>query len=222
MELTLPEEVLLIALDDEKGHSSNSALDLGLAGGTLLELARAEAVAVDADEKVVPTGAAAPQDPLLRDALTVITDDGKARKPKHWVEKLPGKLRPLKDAVASGLVDKGVLSEERSKVLGVFPRTRWPEADPAPERHLRERLHAVLVQGAEPTEQEALLVGLLEPMDLVKHVVGKGDRKQARQRAKAIKETGIAGDAVRKSVQAMQTAVMVAVIVPATVTAGGN
>lgn len=221
MDVTLPEAVLLVALDDEKGNTGNQSLDIGLAAAVLLELARADGVTV-ADEKVVTAGGAPPTDPLLGDALALIADDGKPRKPKHWVDRFPGKLKPFKERVAGGLVERGVLTEERSKVLGLFPTTRWPEADAAPERHLRERLQAVLVQGAEPAEPEALLIGLLEPMDLVKAVVDKDDRKAAKQRAKEIKETGIAGEAVRESVQAMEAAIMMSVVIPVVVATGSS
>ena len=127
---------------------------------------------------------------------------------KGWVERLPKKLKPLKERVAESLVERGVLEEEKGKTLGLFSRTRWPEIDPEPERALRERLRDVLVGGAEPQPREALLIALLEPFDLAGGLVAKSDRKEARRRAKELAE----GNAVSGGLSAgVDEATMVAV-----------
>jgi hypothetical protein len=216
--MILPEQLLLLALDDDKGTDQSSyGSDPGLAAGLLLELAREDLVRVDGKHLHAEPGS--PSHPLVREALEAIRTDDKPRKAEDWVGRLPKELKPLRDRVAGGLVEQGVLDERRSKVLGIFDRTRWPEADPAPERELRARLREVLVTGREPTEQEALLVGLLEPLRLVDRVVEKDERKAAGRRAKEVAEQGIAGDAVRDAVSAVQAAVMTAAIVPATTAA---
>src|SRR4051794_22606008 len=222
MDLILAEQVLLIALDDERGKDKTDwGSDPGLAAALLLDLAARELVRVR-DDRVIALDGPEPGHELLRDAHAAIDAEDKPRKARHWVDKLPRALKPLKARVAGGLVERGVLGEERSKVLGLFSTTRYPKADPAVERELRARLGAVLVTGRSPTEQEALLIGLLHPLGLVDAVVAKEDRKAAKARAKEIGETGIAGTAVRDSVRAMQAAVITAAIVPATVAAGGS
>ena len=79
-----------------------------------------------------------------------------------------------------------------------------------PERELRERLRAVLLGERLPAPQEAMLVALLEPYDLVKTLVPKERRKEAAQRAKAVAEGGAAGKAVADTIRGIQVAVMVA------------
>ena len=81
--------------------------------------------------------------------------------------------------MAARLVERGVLSEDRHKVLGLFGVDRWPEADPEPERALRERLRAELTGAAEVSERTALLAPLLRASDLVGKVVAKDERKAA-------------------------------------------
>ncbi|HEX2416239.1 MAG TPA: GPP34 family phosphoprotein [Thermoleophilaceae bacterium] len=68
-------------------------------------------------------------------------------------------LDSLRVKVAEGLVARGVLAEERGRMLGLISRTRWPAADPEPERALRERLADGLGGRAEPQAREALLMG---------------------------------------------------------------
>jgi hypothetical protein len=147
-----------------------------------------------------------------------IRSSAKRRNAKGWVDRLPRELKPLRQRLARGLVQMGILSEEHSKRLGVLPTTRFPTIDATPERELRERLQGVLVTGREPTEEEALLIGLLEPLGLIDSVVTKDQRRAARKRAKAVAEHGLAGSAVRDSVRAVQAAVIAAAIVPTVTT----
>ena len=97
---------------------------------------------------------------------------------------------------------------------------RFRERDPMPEQQLRSRLRAVLVEGAEPTEWDALLLSLLVPLDLVKRVVDRSERKAAEARAKAIADRGPVGESVRKEVQDEVTAMIVtSVLITTTTTA---
>ena len=205
VDLILAEQTLLIALDDEKGRDRTQwGSDPGLAGALLLDLARLELVTVDAAGKIVAVDGALPGHELLRDAYTTIRGSSRPRKAKRWVGRLPRELKPLRRRLSRGLVQRGILSEQRSKWFGVLPRTRFPTVDPAPERELRERLRGVLLAGRDPSEEEALLLGLLEPLGLIDSLVAKGQRRAARKRAKTVAEQGVAGNAVRDAIHAVQ------------------
>ena len=70
----------------------------------------------------------------------------------------------------------------------------------------------MLVDGVEPDARTTALLGLLVPLDLVKRVVERDERKAAVARAKALAERGPVGDAVHAAVQAeIMTAVMAGV-----------
>lgn len=212
--MLLAEELLLLLLDDEKGTVSATAANAGLAGALLLDLVAAGKV----DDRIARTGTE-PSEPALAAAWRAIDEPKPA---KHWVNKLPGRLKPIKGTIAGGLVARGVLDERRHKTLGLFSSTRYPELDPGPETELRARLRRVLVDGEEPDERTAALLGLLVPLDLVKRLVERDERKAAVARAKAIAERGPVGDAVRAAVQAeIMTAVM-AGVTAATVAASGS
>jgi len=129
--MILAEQLLLLFLDDEKGHERASwGGDPGLAGALLLDLTRLEAIA-DQDGKLVAADAQVDH-PVLAAAHAAIGADEKRRDAKGWVDRLPSELKPLKERIAGGLVERGVLSEQRRKVLGLFKTTRFPEADPGP------------------------------------------------------------------------------------------
>lgn len=220
--LLLAEELFLLTHDDVSGKADSTlALDNGLAGAMLLDLAAADLIHVD--DEAIRTSPIGTQTlhPLLAAAHEAIRTDDKPRKAKHWVNKLPSAMKPLRTQVGQSLAERGVLTEERRKVLGLFPTTKWPEADPAPERELRDRLGSVLVKGASPDLHTASLIALLSPLDLVPKVVDKPDRKDAGKRAKAIADQDL-GDAatskaVKDAVQAVQVAIMMGALIPATV-----
>jgi hypothetical protein len=215
--LLLAEQVLLLALDDEKGtDTSRWAGEAGLAGALLLDLGERDLLRVDADTTLAAADGPPPDHELLRRVYDVVRGSSERRDANGWVDHVQKELKPLRERLAQGLVDRGILSEDRSKVLGIFPRTRYPEADPHPEFELRHTLAEVLVTGREPTEEEALLVGLLEPLGLVDQVVPNDHRKAAKRRAREIGEPGIADNAVRNAVREVQAAVVTAAFVATT------
>jgi golgi phosphoprotein 3 len=213
-DLSLAEQLPLVALDDEKGADTanwGGGVEAGLAGALLLELAAAGCL-IDEGGKLVVAGCDPPTNPLAVAALEVIRHDEKRRNAKAWVGRLPRALKPLRGKVADELVRRGVLEQERHRRLGLFESTRYPERDPEPERRLRVRLADVLVTGREPTGDEAMLVSLLHAYDLVKRVVPKGDRRAARKRAKELSKGDAIGVAVGSAVSDVQAATMTAVI----------
>jgi hypothetical protein len=213
MELTLAEGVLLLALDDVKGSTGCTQVDPGLAGALLVDLGRLGALWQEA-KKLHPVPAVTITNPALAQAYATILASSRPRSAKEWVGRLPSDLKPISGVVASNLVERGILTEQRSKVLALFPRTRFPEANREPERSLRARLGDVLLGTQAPQEYDALLLGLLDPLGLLEQLVDRPHRRDARQRAKQIAETGIAGNAVSDTVREIHAAVMIAAVVP--------
>lgn len=212
--MLLAEDLLLLSYDDDTGRKSGVGnLDYALAGAVLIELAERGRLAVAENGKLAiiddaPTGQA-----LLDDWLGKIAKyDGK--KPKDAV---PSLSSGLADRLLTSLAERGILREEKGKVLGIFPTTRWPAQDSSHELALRERLRAVLVDGAEPDERTAPLIALLSAVDAVGQVVAKHERKDAKQRAEQIAEGNWASAATKKAVEELTAAIVVAVTIPAVV-----
>jgi hypothetical protein len=126
--LGLAHELLLLSLDERGIERANwgSGVEAGLAGAVLLELLERGDLVDDGGCLVAaPDRAdAAPAGGLLGDALAVVRESPKRRRPKGWVQQLPKALKPLNHRVAHDLVDAGVVDEQRTKVLGLVPRTR--------------------------------------------------------------------------------------------------
>jgi golgi phosphoprotein 3 len=208
--LTLAEELVLLGTN-ERGSTESAAwasLDNGIAGARLLELSLAGRLAlgkkgaiVVADER--PTG-----DELTDEALARIAASERQRDAKHWVSKLAG--GKVRKQVLARLDDRGVLAAERSRFLGLVPRTRHVEVDPGPEGEVRERLRGAVLgdQAADP--RTVALAGLVKACGLTKAVFGREDRKAAERRIKELAEPDNVSAAVKSVTDATTAAVIAA------------
>jgi len=214
--MRLADELLLLAYS-EKGTSqlSQHSLDLGLAGAVLLELGLAERFDVR-DGKIVVVDAGPVGDPVLDDALIRVASDKKARSPRDWVRKRGDHLR---ERLLDNLVGIGVLAREKDRVLGIFPRTRYPAAHgvvaPA-EADARQRLLAAL-DGADPVPvRTAALAALVQAVGLAGKVFPGRSGRDVKRRIAAMTEAALANgrwasDSVRKAIEEVEAGVMVAV-----------
>ena len=207
---TIAEDLVLLLHDSHSGRPLVDATerDRVVGGALLLDLAAAGRVTADgtgARAKLSAVVGKPMPDALLDGALARL---GTAPvRAQRAVERLS---RGAREQVLHRLAERGVLREVSGRTLGIFPRTSWPAADPAPREALRARLSAVLVDGAAPQGNEAALVSLLHAVK-AEHKIVDGSRSALRARAADVAQGDWAGDAVRKAVQAVQASVMVAV-----------
>jgi hypothetical protein len=221
----IAEDVLLLLLDDESGKlTATTSMDNVLGGAILIELALAEQVAVTVPErrwasgKVRVVGAPAPADPVLRHGLTMIAE--KERRAQDLVPRLG---RGRRDELLQRLAERGLVHRQEDRVLGLFPRRRWPAADSAHEELVRRRLHAALVDGAEPDSRTAAIIAILSAVDQAHKVItapGVSGR-EIKRRAGEIADGAWAAEAVRDAIQAA-TAALIAIVVASTVATGAG
>jgi Golgi phosphoprotein 3 (GPP34) len=220
--LTLADELALLAYDDEGAASLGTpALDYGLAGGLLIELALAERVDI-VDDRLVLTDATPLGHPVLDRALAQIGADEKRRKPKDWVGKLN---KDLRGQVLDGLAARGVLERVDDKVMWVFPRTRYPAphgVEPPAETSTRQRLVAAVAADGPVDARTAALCALVRAVKYEKEVFADLPRDRVKDRLKQISEGDWAASAVKKAVEEMEAAIMVAVMIPVMTTATNN
>ncbi len=218
--LYLHEEVLLLALDDEKGSVHFGAMWQQAAGGAMIaELLLAGRIRATDDKKpklevidATPLG-----DPVLDAALEEMAKVAKPKKGAHWVCKLGGRSK-LKERIAEELVRKKVLKVEHGKVLGIFDTTRYPERDGRPEKEVVARLkRAIFTSTNEVAPRTVILVALADAAGLLKTVFDKSRLKDRKERIKKLTEGHAAGQMTREAIAAMQAAVMVCCIIPSVV-----
>ncbi|MFP5023350.1 GOLPH3/VPS74 family protein [Pseudonocardia phyllosphaerae] len=220
--LLVAEDMLLIALDDDTGK-------LGwfdprnLFGALLCDLIDRGAVTVDPKKKLHL--ADAPEHPALLALFDTMAASTKPRTIEHWLGTFPWKHSKPAALTAQQLVADGVLQEQSDRVLGLFRTTRLPEADPGPERALRDRLKLILVDGSDPGAHDALLVTFLHHNQLVKDALDGADGEQSRagrRRAKQIAKDLKTNPVVKAQLDAAVAAAAVSIAGAAVVTASGT
>jgi hypothetical protein len=219
MTLLLAEDLLLLLLDDRTGTTAAIAVDEVLGGALLTELALTGAVVVGERGSwgrsgrvtltaVVADPAGPAAHPVLGAAIARV-----AERPRS-AQDLVGVLgRGLREPLCQALAARGLLRRTEERVLGLFPRTRWPAADVRYEAAMRERLLAVLVHGAPPDPRSVALLALVAAVDRLGDLMdGTGlPRGEAKRRVRALSAGSWAAEAVRQSVDAT-TAAMIAVL----------
>lgn len=214
-QLTLAEEVMLLSLDDDTGAGrQKEGAAWALAGGALVELVLAGRLEVG-DERLEVVDGSPLGVPHLDGALAAVGDEGTSLKTRTGLERV---RKGIADATTHALVERGLLREERKKVLGLFPVTRYPEADGAPEEALRRRLAAVVLEGADPDERTAALVALLHGARLRALAFPGEDGRAVEQRMKHIAEGQWVQPAVRRALDEAQAVIAAVVVTTVTTT----
>jgi golgi phosphoprotein 3 len=205
---TLPEELILVAVDAERRatcRAGSAALSYGLAGAVLTELLLLGAVQVT-ERGLLAVAGASTADELLDDALARIRAS-RARDVKGWVRALAGRSAGLHPRLVRRLVHAEVLREERRRVLGVVPVAHYAVADQVVLAGLRRRLRAGLLGRGTLDSRTASLIGLVGACGLVDGLVARDDRRTARRRAATIGGGDPAGTAVSAAIRDAQAAV---------------
>ena len=215
--MVITDELLLLATDDTTGKNlaSGTNLDAALAAALLVELALSERISIAPAEtgwrergKITVINTAPTDDTDLDMVLAKLAaKDGQKVKnlisPMTWKPISTG----LRDRRLAALVQRGVLTEQRSAVWGI---RQFPTLDPVPRLEIRNRVHAAVVDGLTPTERTVALVALLEATGILTKVFANEDKKALKARAKRLSDGDWAAKAVKDAVAEM-TAVMVAV-----------
>jgi hypothetical protein len=189
--------------------AASMALPYGLSGALVVELMEAGLVRIEGKE-LVPAPRGSARDELLDEILGGIRSSKRTRNLNYWVGKIGRSGGAIKKKLLARLVEKGILRQEEHRLLLVFPTMRYPEIDPGPEYGIRERVRSGIRGMTSPDERTAALISLVHATDLTGAIFEKGERREARRRAKEITKSQPVGSAVAHAVEAVKAAVVAA------------
>jgi hypothetical protein len=163
MPLTMPEEILLLMLDDVSGRLQERAApsgDYALAGAVIAELALAGRIDTDTQRLYVTDGT--PTGDALQDAALakIVAARDEAHDSRYWIEAIAAEAEPMRDALFDRLVARGILNRVEGRFLWVFPERRYPVIDDREEREVKARIMGVLFRDEIPDPRDSLLIGL--------------------------------------------------------------
>ncbi|CAX43459.1 vacuolar protein, putative [Candida dubliniensis CD36] len=164
--LTLMEEVLLMGLKDKEGYLSfwNDNISYALRGCILLELTFRNKITLVNDparrrfelsDRLVEVIDAEPTgEVLLDEALKIMKNDESNLSVTNWIDLLSGEtwnlmkinyqLKQVRERLAKGLVDKGILRTERKNFF-LFDMATHPVADKLSKEYIKNRILSMLV-----------------------------------------------------------------------------
>jgi len=210
----LAEDLLLLALHDEKGKKESSVHSLvyGLSGSLIAELALLKKIKLD-DSMIemidhTPTG-----NELLDTALQIINKKEKEKKLKECLADVRKGIDNLQKLLTARLVEKGILYIREEKFLGIFTRKRYPTRSPGIEMDLRDLIRKVLLHGEEPDERTLLLISISKACKILPVIfINKNDREIAEKRAEELtRREGIA-ISIKKIINEITAAIVMLVI----------
>ncbi|GAA3621552.1 hypothetical protein GCM10022267_04660 [Lentzea roselyniae] len=214
----LPEDLMLLSIDEDDGRvlMDTTSIHNALAGAVLLELVNAGRVAFEPDGKKLAVVDPAPlPNEFLQESLSRLN---KPMKPQRAVERFRTHVR---DNVMAQLEGRGVLSVEKTKMLGIFPTKSYVIQDRRAISDVRDAVGDVAFGHRAPDERTGALISLLYAVKAL-HKVLDGDKREMNARAKESSAANWTGAAVQKAMEAVQVAVMAAVVASTAVAAGGG
>ena len=215
------EELLLLALRDEKGTIAASApIDVVLGGAILAELLLEGRLSVSSDEKSAFVEVRSSEhlgDEILDECLSRVVEANRRARLKNWVRRF-SRTKQIKRRAAEGLCDKGILRNEKQQVLLFFNRTVIPEVDPRPERALIQRLRRAISNDGPVEPRTAVLIALGQGAGVLKNGIEKRILKERKARIRRIAKGDAVGRATKEVIEAIHAAVVVAAVLPAVVT----
>jgi Golgi phosphoprotein 3 len=182
--LTIYEELLLLAIHEDKGifiHSAEQALKPGLSGAILTELALAGKICTGNNHRLNLEQNSPTNDPIIDAALKALKKSEKERKFGYWISNLNPKPEKLRRQVIASLVSKGILTQEDDRLIWVSPSPLQPEGKGSSKYWLIKRLRGIILGQDEYQPHDLALLSLLHACGLLDLVFLRDERKQASQ-----------------------------------------
>lgn len=201
-ELSLQEQLLLLALDDASGQFRAAYLNYAFNAAALIELSDRGAVAIDGEAVRVlstqPTGV-----DVLDLALSHLASDPRDRELERLIRLLYRHPSTVEEILLARLVLKGILREDEGRFLWVFSHLTHPTANPAIENEMRKALKSILLGQASGSPAEARLAALVNACGLIEAVLTGDEIREHAADIEAARQADALGAAVASAVLAV-------------------
>ena len=217
MELTLAEELLIIALDPKRGKlitSSDYSIDYCIAGALLFDLTFDNKIILN-NKKLEVINDIPHQDAILKKALTIVSNFNEGESVQFWLNELCEKIPGIRNEVLDNLVRKDVLYKVEKKLLKIFSSPRYLPKQGESEHLVRTRIREIILSHKSYDIRSIMLIGLINTADLVEEVFpALNDLKAARSWIKSMSQSQKIHSSISETLQEIQSAVDSSIAVP--------
>jgi len=212
--LSFGEELLLLALDDEKGTIvDKTSIKYGLVGALLMDLALMNKIDTDLENLMIvdtsPTG-----DDVLDDVLTQIAQSNRTRTTAYWLVHLSQNSNTIKERLLDRLIQKGILKREEQKILWVFARRRYPVRDDKEEKEVKTRIREVILSDSIPDSRDVVLISLIKGCYLVDEIFSHKEIDAVKGRLEQIAKMDLIGQTLSEIIESVTRAMASAGMYP--------
>jgi hypothetical protein len=204
METLIAEDVLLLLLNDDTGKFIGSHKNVVIGAALLAELGLLGALTVSGKRTAVTSPRlGVVEGSVITDELLARAFEFVAAHPLD-VQKVIAKLgKELQQDVFARLVERGWVTAERGKVLGLLNVDRYPARDGSHELAVRAKVSAVLVEGQDPDDRTAALITMFALTRVTPYLIDRQGlpRKVIKKRVSSIEKGEWASDEVREVIQ---------------------
>lgn len=194
---SLPERVLLLAYNPDKGKVSRRNLGAMLRGAALADLYLNGRLADEHGRAVVKD-----RRPCADPVLEALLDEIAGARPRTWQTWVDRRQRAAVNAVRRQLGDGGWVRLQPHRILGLFPTTKVTIRDPRVRKELISRINGALknpIGRIDPTD--AALVAIAAAGNLTLILDRRTKRANKRRIEELVELSGPIGHALRKSIR---------------------
>ena len=172
-QLTLPEDLVLLLLNEENGYFHQVPgwdLNCAVTGAVLAELSIQNRIDTDLDSLFL-VDATATGNPALDPILEEIAKESTQRNTQYWIERLAHLAESVIDTTLDRLVDMRILDRHEGDFY-TLTRSSWPatvvdnSADGSRLQSVRTRISNAIFENEIPDPRDALLISLVNTCDV--------------------------------------------------------
>ena len=174
--LTIAEQLTLLYLRDREGTAESGWLPLAASAGALAELALSDRLSIEPGKRKLVTLERSERtgDPALDTFISELKKAPRRASVARWLHR--GAFRKLEHRVARGLCRRGILRMDEKRILLLFKREVFPEADPRPERALKAMLRRAIFSDEERVDDRtAVLISVGYHLGLLEILFDRGE-----------------------------------------------
>jgi hypothetical protein len=210
--LTLPEELLLLAHQEDSGSFDlpGNVLDLALAAAVLMDLALRDRIDTDLERGVIinaaPTGEA-----VLDKELARLQAQQDIESLAEWLNLVADDGADIKEGSIARLIERGVLHQKADRFLWVFETRRYPLIDGQQLDEVTARILAILTNDDIPDPRDIVIIALAHTCGLTErliaeHELTEEEEAHAQARVEQIVRIDLVGRAMRVLLDDLQAA----------------
>jgi golgi phosphoprotein 3 len=211
--LFLYEEIILLALSNDKGTILTSYPEYNISGAILAELLLEHRISIDRTQKQLVTinNSELIGDPIIDECLEKMVVEKGHVSLQTWISRFVD-IQDLNNKVVRQLCSRGILRADEDKVMFFFKRNVYPEINPVPEQEIIDRVRTAIFTDEEQIDpRTVVLISLANSTDMLSEIFGK-EVANRQQRIDRIVNGEMTGKATEEIIAACEIAMLVTVI----------